>query len=131
MENSAFMKTIILLLLTNFLFSQCSEEDIKSVCSTRATVRDLTGLDGCGFVFELEDGTRIDPIVTYMCGTPPLPKKVTEDPLFNFIFAEGKKVLISFEPASDASICMAGLPAKITCLSEISEQNTEVPPGNY
>ena len=125
------MKTFIALLLMIFLFPQCSEEGLKKACSTRATVRDLTGLDGCGFVFELEDGTRIEPIVTYMCGTKPLPKEATEDPLFNFSFAEGKRVLISFEPASNATICMAGFPAIITCLSEISEENTEVPPGNY
>ena len=124
------MKNCIAFLLMIFLFSQCSEEDIQKTCSTRATVRDLTGLDGCGFVFELEDGTRLEPVVTYMCGTPPLPKEVSEDPLFNFDFAEGKKVLISYEPAFSGSICMAGLPAKITCLSEISSENTQEPPVN-
>ena len=126
------MKNSTLLLLTILMFSQCSEEEVQKACSTRATVRDLTGLDGCGFVFELEDVTRIEPIRTYgpMCGTPPLPKEVTEDPLFNFNFAEGKKVLVSFELTAHGSICMAGLPAKITCVSEISEENTQVPAGN-
>ena len=124
------MKKFALLLLTILMFSQCSEEEIQKACSTRATVRDLTGLDGCGFVFELEDGTRLEPVVTYMCGTPPLPKEVTEDPLFNFHFAEGKKVLISFKLAESGSYCMAGLPAKITCLSEISGENTQEPPVN-
>lgn len=106
MDNLAYMKNLTAFLLTILIFSQCSEEQIRKACSTRVTVRDLTGLDGCGFVFE--------------CGTPPLPKEVTEDPLFNFNFAEGKKVLISFELTVSGSICMAGLPAKITCVSEIS-----------
>ena len=126
------MKNFLALLLMIVTLSQCSEEDIQKTCSTRATVRDLTGLDGCGFVFELEDGTRIEPIKTYalMCGTPPLPKEVTEDPLFNFNFDEGKKVLISYELVQSGSYCMAGLPAKITCLSEIPGENIHVPPVN-
>lgn len=107
---------------TLLLFSQCAEEEVQKTCSTVATVKDLTGLDGCGYVFELEDGTRIEPVRTYMlmCGTPPFPKEVTEDPLFNFNFQEGKRVLISYALTDAASICMAGLPAKITCLTEIS-----------
>lgn len=110
------------------LFSQCSEEDVQKNCSTLATVKDLTGLDGCGYVFELEDGTRIEPVRTLlMCGTPPLPKEITEDPLYNFNFVDGKQVMISFELTQAASICMAGLPAKITCLTEISPENTPAP----
>ena len=86
------MKNIIpALFAATLLFSQCSEDDVQMKCSTPATVRDLTGLDGCGYVFELEDGTRLEPVRNLICGTPPLPKEVTEDPLFNFQFEEGKK----------------------------------------
>jgi hypothetical protein len=127
------MKNFTFLLLAILLLLQCSEEDVQKTCSIPATVRDLTGLDGCGFVFELEDGTRLEPISSYglMCGTPPLPKEITEDPLFNFNFADGKKVLISYELTASGSYCMAGLPAKITCVSEISDERTEAPPANY
>lgn len=123
------MKNFLALLLI-LVLSQCTEEDVQKTCSTRATVRDLTGLDGCGFVFELEDGIRIEPVKTYtlMCGTPPLPKEVTGDPLFSFDFVEGKKVLISYQLAESGSYCMAGLPAKITCLSETSGENIQESP---
>jgi hypothetical protein len=126
------MKIFAALLLLMLGLSRCSEEDLRMPCSTQATVRDLTGLDGCGFVFELEDGTRLEPVREYRlyCGTPPLPKEVTEDPLYNFNFVDGKKVLIAYELKPSGSYCMAGLPAKITCLSEIPEANTQVPSGN-
>ena len=98
----------------------CKEELVTKNCGTSATVRDLTGLDGCGYVFELNDGTRLIPVwdIGY-CGTPPLPKEVTEDPLYNFQFTEGKKVVIGYEERSkNATICMAGRHVKITCLEE-------------
>ena len=122
------MKNIIpALFAATLLFSQCSEDDVQMKCSTPATVRDLTGLDGCGYVFELEDGTRLEPVRNLICGTPPLPKEVTEDPLFNFQFEEGKKVLIDFQPVDAGSICMAGTPVKITCLTEISPEGSPAP----
>ncbi len=98
----------------------CKEELVTKNCGTSATVRDLTGLDGCGYVFELNDGTRLIPVwdIGY-CGTPPLPKEVTEDPLYNFQFTEGKKVIIGYEERpKNATTCMAGRPVKITCLEE-------------
>jgi hypothetical protein len=49
-----------------------------------------------------------------------LPKEVTENPLFNFEFADGKQVKIGYEILkNEASICMVGDVVKITCLEEI------------
>ena len=75
-----------------FVFSSCNEDGLRVSCNdgVRATVRDLTGLDGCGFVFELEDGTRLEPQRMGYCGTGPLSKEITEDPLFDFEFIDGK-----------------------------------------
>ena len=96
------------------------EKPGTSGCTTLATVRDRTGLDGCGFVFELTDGSYLEPYRVFFCGTPPLPKEATEDPLYNFAFADGKKVMIGYESCKDcASICMVGQIVKITCLTEI------------
>ena len=91
-----------------------------SACSTPATVRDLSGLDGCGFVFELSDGTRLEPVITGYCGTPPLSKEITENPLYDFAFADGKQVLISYTITEGASICMVGTRVTITCISEVA-----------
>lgn len=112
------MKKLLILFVVGFAFAQCGDDDHKS-CSTFATVRDLTGLDGCGFVFELEDGTRLEPVRTLFCGTPPLPKEATEDPLYGFEFVDGKRVKISYEETGDMSICMVGPTVKITCIKEI------------
>ena len=105
------------------LFTACENEVETNSCNpgTLATVKDLTGLDGCGFVFELSDGTRLEPQLLLFCGTPPLPKEVTENPLYNFQFVDGKKVRIGYEEIPDAaSICMVGKIVKITCLEEIT-----------
>lgn len=118
------MKYITVLILTLAL-SGCSEnmpspENKPDVCSTPAIVRDLSGLDGCGFVFELTDGTRLEPVRVFYCGTPPLPKEMTENPLYDFEFVDGQRVRISYTPAQAASICMVGTPVTITCISEVA-----------
>jgi hypothetical protein len=99
------------------LLAGCSYDNVEPSCSIRATVRDLTGFDGCGFVFELEDGTRLEPVRIGYCGTEPF-SPPTDDPLFNFEFVDGKKVKISYELADAVSICMVGPSVKITCLTE-------------
>lgn len=110
------MKKISVFLFLAVIFIQCEEESPD--CTVSATVRDLTGFDGCGFVLELEDGTRIEPVRLTYCGTPPLPKEITEDPLYNFEFIDGKKVFISYIETGSPSICMVGPVVKITCISE-------------
>lgn len=107
--------------LLSSVFIQC-ENDVSRDCSTPATVRNLTGLDGCGWVFELEDGTKLEAYWQWgRCGTPPLPEGATEDPLYNFEYVEGKKVLISFEELTGiAGSCMVGPIVKITCIEEVN-----------
>lgn len=119
------MKRLFIIIPIMFFVLSCENEDIvKDPCSTSAIVKDLTGLDGCGYVFELNDGTILEPSFTPLfCGTPPLPKEVTEDPLYGFQFEDGKKVLISYEPVEGASICMAGQMVKVTCIQEV--ENTD------
>jgi hypothetical protein len=120
------MKTLLstlLFLSSSFIFLGCDEDPMNVSCDEAvfATVRDLTGLDGCGFVFELADGTKLEPQMLGYCGTPPLPKEVTENPLYNFQWVNGKQVRIGFEEVTDAmSICMVGKIVKITCIEEIN-----------
>lgn len=120
------MKTFLINLLlasTSFIFWSCDQEQMSTTCDQGvfATVKDLTGLDGCGFVFELADGSRLEPVQIGFCGTPPLSKEITENPLYNFQFVNGKQVRITFEEVPDAmSICMVGKMVRITCLEEIN-----------
>jgi hypothetical protein len=116
------------LILFATLFVSCEEEPIAISCddAVLATVRDLRGLDGCGFVFELVDGTKLEPQMIFYCGTPPLPKEVTQNPLHNFQFIDGKQVRIAFEEIPDAaSICMVGKIVKITCIEELASTTEE------
>lgn len=117
------MKRLLFLYIIIFTLSACKKEEVKKsnvVCNTLATVRDLRGLDGCGFVFELADGKRLEPQILYYCGTPPLPKEITENPLYNFEFADGKQVKIGYEILKNqASICMVGEVVQIICLEEV------------
>ncbi len=71
-------------------------------------------------LFELADGSKLEPQMLFYCGTPPLPKEVTENPLYDFQWVAGKQVRIAYEEIPDAaSICMAGKIVKITCLEEV------------
>ena len=100
---SLFFLSIIFLIFSSF--SGCDEtEPIESPCGEMATVKDLTGLDGCGYVFELADATRLE--LMPMCGTPPLSKGL--EMLSKIELRDGFKVSISYTiiPES-ASICMA------------------------
>jgi hypothetical protein len=117
--NKKFMTKIsaITLIGALCLIAGCSKENVDPTCSTRATIRDLTGLDGCGFVFELEDGTRLEPIRVFYCGTEPFVAP-TDDPLYSYEFVDGRKVKINYELADGGSICMVGPSVKITCLTE-------------
>ena len=115
------MKKIGFLILMVLVLIGCDDDnDEQERCLTKATLRDFNGkLDGCGWVFELEDGTRLEPVIPLVCGTPPLPKEITEDPLYNFEFVDGKEVLINYEPIESVNICMVGPAVKITCITEI------------
>lgn len=110
--------------LVSLLCISCEDDEpVAITCDNAvlATVKDLTGLDGCGFVFELADGGRLEPQMLGYCGTPPLSKEVTENPLYNFQWVDGKKVRIAYDEIPDAaSICMVGKIVKITCLTEVS-----------
>jgi hypothetical protein len=105
----------------------CAYDDLdgsSAGCTTRATVVDLTGLDGCGWVFELEDGTRLEPMMVFRCGTPPMPDEAL-NPLDKFEFVNGKRVLIGYEETHSMSICMVGPTVKITCITEVTTPSNE------
>lgn len=120
------MKRIFLLLFVVLVFSRCNDDDAQQ-CSTVATIKDFTGLDGCGFVLELEDGSFIQPQLLLRCGTPP----VVEDAgillvdVTHFELVDGMRVKISYEETGDMSICMVGPVVKITCIREVSIYNPE------
>jgi len=77
----------------------------SQVCnqSVQATLHNYTGLDGCGWVLELNDGSKLEP-------------QNLDD--FEIELEEGKKLHIKYEKVDAGSICMVGDVVKIKCLSE-------------
>lgn len=118
----------LLLLLSLILLSavtSCQRSEVlpEQSCGTLATIRDLRGLDGCGFVLELENGERLEPVYDYgFCGTPPLPAPVIND----VQFTDGMRVSITYKEVTDkGGICMAGKLVEVTCISKVITGNEE------
>jgi hypothetical protein len=94
------MKWISLCLISSiFLIGSCTK---TTVCE-EGIVKDLTGLDGCGLVIELKNGTALEPCE--------IPAGITLIP--------NKKVCVSWREKPLASICMVGVVAEITSLEYI------------
>lgn len=94
------MKHLILLSSFLFLFS-CNEKPCEN--AEKGTFKDMTGLDGCGIMIELNDGKRLE--------------FVNLDD-FDITPEDGKKIWVTYEPYAGGSICMAGDLVKLTCISE-------------
>ena len=125
---SDFGVYILLLILSLVLLGtvtscQKNEMALPNACGTMATIRDMRGLDGCGFVLELDNGEKLESVYTYgFCGTPPLPAPIIDQ----VTFADGKRVSIAFNVLPDrASICMVGKVVEITCISEAGDVDIE------
>jgi hypothetical protein len=118
------MKNCIFVLFVTCLCAGCVEATLENVCTIPATVRDLTGFDGCGFVFELEDGRRIEPLLVMRCGTSAEVEKEA-NPLLYFEFVDGKKVRLAYQETGRPSICMVGPVVEVTCIKEVAEEYPE------
>ena len=112
------MKKVLLFFFLPSLFIQCDNQNMGE-CSVPATVRDLTGFDGCGWVLELTNGKRLEPEFILRCGTEPQVREANEDALSTFEFRDGQKVRISYEETNRPSICMVGPTVKVTCIEEV------------
>ena len=106
--NIVLMKCFLpLFMLTGLLFIiSCEDKDETLDCDIKATLRDYTGLDGCGFVLVLENGEVLE-----MGG-------FDEEP--DFQFNDGMEVSISYEEMQGmATICMVGPIVRIMCMDII------------
>lgn len=111
------MKWVLIVVLSLGL-SACHEDCPSAKCGQEALVKDLGGLDGCGLVFELNDGKILEPERrTYVMA----PSK-EDDPLYHFDLKAGQRVTIACVDIEGATACMAGDLVFITCI-ELSEEN--------
>ena len=124
------MKEVYVIIISCLMILSCVDENITpkgkntNGCSIEATVRDYTGLDGCGFVLELKDESILEPVRMVVCGPPPQNIMTLDNPLLNFE-EDGKKVFIDYTPMQSVSICMVGQTVKIDCISEVAAVSNE------
>lgn len=107
------MKPIFLLLL---LLAACEDTSLQNNdgCTTEATVKKLE-LDGCGFVFQLKDGSYLIPEIRVYVQAP----KQSEDPVYYYTFVDGAKVKINYQEVDGVNACMAGKMVFVTCLTPL------------
>jgi hypothetical protein len=122
------MKAVYISMISCLITLSCADGDITpkedNTCSTQATVKNYTGLDGCGYVLELNDGRILEPVTMTVCGPPPHNIMTLDNPLANFE-VDGKRVLIDYELIESVSICMAGQTVKISCISEAASRSDQ------
>lgn len=119
--------------------SACQEDETAPECTTLATVRDLTGLDGCGWVLELENGERLEPYLVYAnygdplwCGMVSSDSRSQShiDPQLwhNANPQDGMKVRIAYEVLPEqVSVCMVGPIVQLTCLEVVERPQSDQP----
>lgn len=82
----------------------CNTTNEAVIAETQtAYFRDYRGLDGCIWVIELSDGTRLEPI---NLGD------------FDIVPTDGKKIEVAYTTAPYLSICMVGEMVEITAIVE-------------
>lgn len=92
----------------------CQEEEPTPDCQTPATLRDLTGLDGCGYVLELADGQRLEP---HGAAWEAYSKH------------DGERVTISYIDDPAVGICMVGRGVELKCIQQQYGRCGTVTPG--
>lgn len=75
--------------------------DPADSCATPATVRDLTGFDGCGKVLVLATGQRLEPRGAAWA---------------NFAAVDAQHVIVGYAPTNGVSSCMVGQTVEVTCI---------------
>ena len=96
---------ITTLLQGTFSCQNAKEEIPTPNCDTQAVIRNLTGLDGCGYVLVLADGKRLEP---------------HGDTWQHYAKQDGAQVTISYVIEPTASVCMVGQGVRLTCISAYS-----------
>ncbi|OON68635.1 hypothetical protein [Hymenobacter sp. CRA2] len=102
----------VALMLTAF---SCQNADSPAPdCQTPSTIRDLTGLDGCGYVLVLDNGQRLEP---------------HGDVWQAYAKHDGERVTINYEEEPSPSICMVGAGVKLNCIQQqLGRCGTVAPP---
>ena len=110
MKKLKFVLSLIVASTSMFYFTACCDHEQiypNDPCETPelATVKDLTGLDGCGLVLEMvKDQTIIESVGTDLKAKG---------------FKEGDIVTVGLHAVKTPSICMVGQTAEILCIDKL------------
>ncbi|MDG0973923.1 MAG: hypothetical protein P8O07_07155 [Crocinitomicaceae bacterium] len=96
------LKTISSISLITLLLLACNKNECSD--SVKGELKDLSGLDGCGFVIELGNGNKLEPL------------NLSD---FDFDLIDGNKVWISYHLTTNmiGTTCMVGDIIEIDCIA--------------
>ncbi|WP_319272958.1 NigD-like C-terminal domain-containing protein [uncultured Draconibacterium sp.] len=99
------MKRLVVILSVFFIvFTSCQDDDPISFDAT-GTVIDYAGAGDCGFIIELDNGNKVQPLY--------YPD--------NFVFSQGQRVLITYTELDNVYIsCDQGVPCEVSYAEELS-----------
>jgi hypothetical protein len=112
MKQRFFTISVLVYAVLSWQFSCSDESGLSSPCGTPATV---VKESGCGFNFQLDDGTRLYPVV-----------EGCEDVFAAYRRADqmGRRVLIGFRSRPDIDIsCTTALPVTVLCFEDPEARN--------
>jgi hypothetical protein len=92
---------LLFLPLIFIILTSCKKEPCSG--AQKAIFKDLSGLDGCGLVIELENGKKLEPI------------NLSE---FSITPENGRKIWVKYHLFEGGSICMVGDIVKVDCITE-------------
>ncbi len=95
------MRKFIFLFLLLIIVSCAKDTNCKN--SEHAELKNLTGFDGCGWVLELDNGSKLEP------------ENLSD---FEIELVEGKDVHLKYSESQGGSFCMVGQKVIIDCLTE-------------
>ena len=96
----------LLILISSFFLvvsKKCdTNKNGNNTCTEVGTLKDFTGLDGCGFLIVMDDGEKLQPV------------KYADK---NIHPKDGQRIKFAYKEIADlAGICMAGKMVEITCI---------------
>jgi hypothetical protein len=126
-----YFSSLVLMLAASLILlaslTSCSKETAQKNCGVKAKVRDLRGVDGCGFVLELASGDKLEPFRYNPISCVAYPGDVDlSKALDDFELKDGQQVTIGYNELKDrASACMGGKIVEITCIAEVGAETTD------
>ena len=105
MKRNPFAYLLIFILVLHLLGCNKSTSENTQACENaqKAELKELTGLDGCGMVIQLPNGSYLEP---------------TNLNEMDIEMTDGKKIWVSYHSLPNmASICMVGDIVEIDCIA--------------